>query len=255
MRSQPDGSLYDDGFDPNLDGDGEGEDGVDEDGEGGGIDSVGGGGRQGFDARGMGGEDGGPESIDQTLLKKYITYARTCVKPVLHDVDREKIASLYADLRKQSQSSGGVPIAVRAIESVVRMAEASARMHLRDHVRDDDVDMAIKVMLESFLQAQKVSVRRSLQKSFRKYITFGEETNQLLMHKLQGLVLEAEKYTKIKADNPNSLADFTEVFMNDLENKAKDLNIYDLRNFYKSAAFRNHNFSVDEKRGLIIKSY
>jgi DNA replicative helicase MCM subunit Mcm2 (Cdc46/Mcm family) len=25
------------------------------------------------------------------------------------------------------------------------MAEASARMHLRDHVRDDDVDLSIKV--------------------------------------------------------------------------------------------------------------
>jgi DNA replicative helicase MCM subunit Mcm2 (Cdc46/Mcm family) len=27
----------------------------------------------------------------------------------------------------------------------MRMAEASARIHLRDHVREDDVDLAIKV--------------------------------------------------------------------------------------------------------------
>ena len=27
----------------------------------------------------------------------------------------------------------------------MRMSEASARMHLRDHVREDDVDLAIKV--------------------------------------------------------------------------------------------------------------
>lgn len=52
----------------------------------------------------------------------------------------------------------GVPIAVRHIESMMRMAEASARMHLREHVREDDVDMAIKVVLSSFLQAQKVRV-------------------------------------------------------------------------------------------------
>lgn len=50
----------------------------------------------------------------------------------------------------------GVPIAVRHIESIMRMAEASARMHLREHVREDDIDMAIKVVLSSFLQAQKV---------------------------------------------------------------------------------------------------
>ena len=55
------------------------------------------------------------------------------------------MASLYADLRAQSLVSGGVPIAVRHIESVVRMSESFARMHLRDHVRDDDVDNAIKV--------------------------------------------------------------------------------------------------------------
>ena len=28
----------------------------------------------------------------------------------------------------------------------MRMSEASARMHLRDHVREDDVDLAIKVL-------------------------------------------------------------------------------------------------------------
>lgn len=52
---------------------------------------------------------------------------------------------MYADLRAQSVISGGLPIAVRHIESVVRMSEAFAKMHLRDHVRDDDVDNAIKV--------------------------------------------------------------------------------------------------------------
>ena len=52
-------------------------------------------------------------------------------------------------------------------------------------------------MLESFLQAQKVSVRKMLQRSFRKYITFGEETNHLIMHQLQGLVLNEEKYQKV----------------------------------------------------------
>lgn len=47
-----------------------------------------------------------------------------------------------------------VPIAVRHIESLIRMAEAHAKMHLRDHVRDDDVNVAISVMLRSFLNAQ-----------------------------------------------------------------------------------------------------
>lgn len=47
--------------------------------------------------------------------------------------------------------SGGLHIAVRHLESVIRMAEAHARMHLREIVRNDDVDMAISVMMNSFI--------------------------------------------------------------------------------------------------------
>ncbi len=54
-----------------------------------------------------------------------------------------QVARLYSDLRRESSASGGVPIAVRHIESVMRMAEARARMHLRESVREDDVDVAI----------------------------------------------------------------------------------------------------------------
>ncbi len=109
-----------------------------------------------------------------------------------------QIALLYAELRSQSAVTGGIPIAVRHLESIVRMAEASARMHLRDHVRRDDVDLAIKVVLESFIQAQKVSVRKTLQKSFRKYVTYGEDCNLLLMHQLQNLILDVEKYKMVR---------------------------------------------------------
>lgn len=35
--------------------------------------------------------DGGPPSLDQDILKKYITYARAYVRPIVHEVDREKV--------------------------------------------------------------------------------------------------------------------------------------------------------------------
>ena len=60
-----------------------------------------------------------------------------------------QLEALYAELRQQSAISGGVPIAVRCLESIVRLAEASARMHLRDNVREDDVDLAVKVRVLS----------------------------------------------------------------------------------------------------------
>ena len=55
-----------------------------------------------------------------------------------------------------------------------------------------------QVMLESFLQAQKVSVRKTLQRSFRRYVTYGEENNQLIMHQLQNLIMEVEKYKMVR---------------------------------------------------------
>ena len=37
-------------------------------------------------------------------------------------------------------------------------------MHLRDFVTDDDINMAIRVLLESFIDTQKYSVMRNMRK-------------------------------------------------------------------------------------------
>ena len=63
------------------------------------------------------------------------------------------------------QATGSIPITVRHIESMIRMAEAHAKMHLREYVVEDDVNMAIRVMLESFIDTQKFSVMRNMRKA------------------------------------------------------------------------------------------
>ena len=65
----------------------------------------------------------------------------------LQDIDQNKIIQVYTELRQEA-NNGGVVVAVRHIESMIRMAEASARMHLRNHVSNDDVDLAISVLLQ-----------------------------------------------------------------------------------------------------------
>ena len=74
---------------------------------------------------------GGMEKIPQDLLKKYILYAREKVHPKLHQMDQDKVAKMYSDLRRESMATGSVPITVRHIESMIRIAEANAKMHLR----------------------------------------------------------------------------------------------------------------------------
>ncbi len=51
---------------------------------------------------------------------------------------------VYAELRRESAISHGMPIAVRHLESIIRMSEASAMMHLREYVNEEDVNVAIR---------------------------------------------------------------------------------------------------------------
>ncbi|KAI9208361.1 MCM2/3/5 family-domain-containing protein [Polychytrium aggregatum] len=139
-----------------------------------------------------------PEIIPQELLKKYIMYSREKVHPKIADIDQDKIARLYSSLRQQSMISGGIPITVRYLESIVRMAEAFARMHLRDIVRQDDIDRAIAVMIKSFVTAQKQSVRKSLERAFSGYISRDRDNDELLLHVLGDLVHERMQFNFVK---------------------------------------------------------
>ena len=46
----------------------------------------------------------------------------------------------------------------------MRTAEAHAKMHLRECVIEEDVNMAIRVMLESFIDTQKYAVMKTMRK-------------------------------------------------------------------------------------------
>merc|ERR1711988_1111928 len=87
------------------------------------------------------------------------------------DVDKEKLATFYKDIRQEAFRNGGAPMTARHIESIIRLAEASARMELRQHVQGKDLDFAISIMLESFIQSQKHAVAEEMRKKFRQYIT------------------------------------------------------------------------------------
>eukprot|EP00977_Amphora_coffeiformis_P017256 scaffold5533_cov159-Amphora_coffeaeformis.AAC.12 len=200
-----------------------------------------------------------PGLIPQDLLRKYIQYARTNVKPVLrgNTFDKEKVASLYVALRRESAASGGVPIAVRHVESIMRMAEAHAKMHLREYVRDDDIDASIKMMLESFIVAQKYSVRRTLRRSFAKFITSGEDRAYLLLHILQDMFRKEQMYQIIRLRQQSQSEDMLEhleVPLDELESRARERRIYDVSEFCRSQAFAEAGYYLDEIRGIISRA-
>jgi DNA replication licensing factor MCM2 len=65
-----------------------------------------------------------------------------------------KLREVYARLRQESQRCQGMPIAVRHLESMIRMSEAHARLHLRELVEEADVNVAVRVMVNSFISTQ-----------------------------------------------------------------------------------------------------
>ncbi|XP_068667407.1 DNA replication licensing factor MCM2-like [Aristolochia californica] len=191
-----------------------------------------------------------PEILSQDMLKKYITYAKLHVFPNLHDADLDKLTNVYAELRRESSHGQGVPIAVRHIESMIRMSEAHARMHLRNYVSQEDVDMAIRVLLESFISTQKFGVQKALEKNFKKYMTFKKDYNEFVLHLLRGLVRDALHFGEIVA-GPNHGPDHVRVRVQDLKSKAQEYEINDLSHFFASSLFSEAHFDLDEEHEWI----
>ncbi|KZS89020.1 MCM-domain-containing protein [Sistotremastrum niveocremeum HHB9708] len=181
--------------------------------------------------------------IPQDILKKYIMYARDKIKPKLHDLDQEKLSKLFADLRRESKATGSFPITVRHLESMIRMAEASAKMHLREYVRADDVNLAIKVAIGSFVSAQKTSIKKSLERSFRKYLSQARDHEELLAFLLGQLVKDKVRmYQAQRYEQPERVS----VKVSELDERAKEHDIYDTAPFLKSKLFATNGYKLYE---------
>ncbi|KAI1306143.1 MCM-domain-containing protein [Xylaria venustula] len=107
--------------------------------------------------------------ISQELLRKYILYAREHCQPKLLHMDEDKVARLFADMRRESLATGAYPITVRHLEAIIRISEAFCRMRLSEYCSAQDIDRAIAVTVESFVGSQKVSCKKALARAFAKY--------------------------------------------------------------------------------------
>ncbi|CAK9795106.1 DNA replication licensing factor Mcm2 [Anthophora quadrimaculata] len=190
-------------------------------------------------------------SIPQDLLKKYIVYARQNVHPKLTNIDQDKVAKLYSQLRQESLATGSLPITVRHIESIIRMAEASAKMHLRDHVQEGDINLAIRMMLDSFVETQKYSVMKSMRSTFQKYLSYKKDHSELLYYILRQITLDTLAFQKaIHGSRITTI----EILEKDLLDRAKQIDIYNLHPFYESDIFKSNNFIYDSRRKVIIQT-
>lgn len=88
--------------------------------------------------------------ISKELLQKYIAYARTHIFPVISQDAKEHIKDFYTNVRKMQIKEGApVPITVRSLEAIQRLAEASARMKLSNTITKQDAEFATKLVIKS----------------------------------------------------------------------------------------------------------
>ncbi len=87
--------------------------------------------------------------VDAELLRKYVSYAKG-VQPTLSNEALNRLSDFYLAMRSASETEGSpVAITARQLESLVRVAEARARVALRKEVTAEDAEAAIAIMKRS----------------------------------------------------------------------------------------------------------
>ncbi|MEM1881419.1 MAG: hypothetical protein QXQ23_05665 [Sulfolobales archaeon] len=86
--------------------------------------------------------------IPPDILRKYIAYARKYVRPKLTRDAEILIEEFYLEMRRKSAETPEAPIAIttRQLEALIRLAEAHARMALKNYVDGEDAAEAIRLM-------------------------------------------------------------------------------------------------------------
>jgi len=154
-------------------------------------------------------EETTPLSIE--LFRKYISYAKT-IKPSMTEEVTKIFKKFYLKMRSASIEGGegsAISITARQLESLIRMAEARARVHLREEITSEDAEAVIALMQRSLeqvgidMETGKVDMDlllsgkpRSLQMNLQKVLSLISE-----MERHQGVVNDEDLFTTLSEDH------------------------------------------------------
>ena len=80
------------------------------------------------------------------FLRKYISYAKQGIRPVLTEGARRQLSKFYSKLRGMAGDDKPMPITPRQLEGLLRLSQASARARLSDQIGVSDALKAIRIM-------------------------------------------------------------------------------------------------------------
>lgn len=87
--------------------------------------------------------------INIELLKKYISFARQKISPILSEEAIKTLTEFYLNLREMGKKEGSYAATHRQLEGLVRLSEASARIRLSNEVEKEDAERATKLLKNS----------------------------------------------------------------------------------------------------------
>ncbi|KAF3420142.1 hypothetical protein E2986_11526 [Frieseomelitta varia] len=88
--------------------------------------------------------------IPQSILRKYISYARQYVKPKLTKEAAIILQNYYLELRKRNNKFSGLSICNRQLEAMIRLTEARAKLELRTETTEKDALDVIEILQYTF---------------------------------------------------------------------------------------------------------
>lgn len=94
------------------------------------------------------------ERIDRPLLKNYLIYAKQ-FNPILDEDAKAVIKKFYLESRTRQSPNDPIPITARQLESLVRLAQAHAKLFFKNKVDADDAKAAVRLLSESLHQTCK----------------------------------------------------------------------------------------------------
>lgn len=86
------------------------------------------------------------ELLDSQTLTEYMAYAREKVDPKLSEAASEALVTGYLEMRRGGRGGSNMTATPRQLESLIRLSEAHARMQLKEHVDESDVEEAIRLV-------------------------------------------------------------------------------------------------------------
>lgn len=89
-----------------------------------------------------------------------------------------------------------------------------------------------------------------MRNTFQKYLAFQKDNSELLFFILRQLTLDQLAYIRCK-EGPN--ATHIEVMERDLAERAKQIDIRDLKPFYESGIFKENGFSYNSEKKVIVQ--